>query len=352
MDPHLFGRDAQLDWLEKAWRNPQTNFVQIIAPGGAGKTALVSRWYQRHLNDVTVFGWSFYSQGTGEKSQTSSDLFFAEALRWFGIDVPATESIWAKVNLLAGRLRWDRALLILDGIEPLQDPSGSLRDLALEALLKELAARNAGMVLATTRIRLTDFADALPGETPHSLSRDLENLDPADGARYLAHLGVLGQDHELRAASSDYENHALALTLLGTYLVTFLKGDIRQRTDIPILQVDETKPGKHARKVMASYAKMYEGEPELDILRALGYFNRPAEPEALNLVMPAIENRKYRAALKRLSDARLILTSDPAKSLDCHPLVREHFAAETTREGHARLYEHYTKQAPGTSRHA
>jgi hypothetical protein len=92
VDRHVFGRDAQLAWLEQAWLDPQTNFVQIIAPGGAGKTALMTRWYRRHLADATVFGWSFYSQGTGEKSQTSSDPFFAEALPWFGITVPATES--------------------------------------------------------------------------------------------------------------------------------------------------------------------------------------------------------------------------------------------------------------------
>ena len=49
VDPHLFGRDAQLDWLEQSWSNPQTNFVQIIAPGGAGKTALMTRWYRRTL---------------------------------------------------------------------------------------------------------------------------------------------------------------------------------------------------------------------------------------------------------------------------------------------------------------
>jgi len=72
-DPHVFGRDAQLDWLERAWANPHTNFVQIVAPGGAGKTALMTRWYRRHLDAVTIFGWSFYSQGTREKSQTSSD---------------------------------------------------------------------------------------------------------------------------------------------------------------------------------------------------------------------------------------------------------------------------------------
>jgi tetratricopeptide (TPR) repeat protein len=346
VDRHLFGRDAQIEWLEQAWRNPQTNFVQIIAPGGAGKTALITHWYRRRLADVTVFGWSFYNQGTDDKRQTSSEPFFAEALRWFGINVPATESIFVKVDLLAARLRRERVLLILDGIEPLQDPSGSLRDLALKSLLQELAARNAGMVLATTRERLADVADASADEAPHALSLDLENLNPVDGARYLAHLGVRGPEDELRTASEAYENHALALTLLGTYLVTFCDADIRRRVDIRELQVDEIKPGRQAREVMASYARMYEGEAELDILRALGYFNRPAEPAALKLVLPAMEDRKYRAALKRLRDARLILNSDPERDIDCHPLVREHFAVEATEEGHVRLYEHYKKQAP------
>jgi tetratricopeptide (TPR) repeat protein len=54
----------------------------------------------------------------------------------------------------------------------------------------------------------------------------------------------------------------------------------------------------------------------------------------------------YQAALNSLHDARLILTTDPAQMIDCHPLVREHFAATATRDGHTRLYEHYTKQAP------
>jgi tetratricopeptide (TPR) repeat protein len=40
------------------------------------------------------------------------------------------------------------------------------------------------------------------------------------------------------------------------------------------------------------------------------------------------------------------LTKDPAQPIDCHPLVREHFAGQATREGHTRLYEHYKKQAP------
>jgi tetratricopeptide (TPR) repeat protein len=123
-------------------------------------------------------------------------------------------------------------------------------------------------------------------------------------------------------------------------------GHVRRRIEIPELLAEEGKLYEHARRVIAAYDKMFAGKPEAAILRALGYFDRPAEPEALRLVRPKIEYRTYLAALKRLHNARLILTTDPAQPLDCHPLVREHFAAEATREGHARLYEHYKKQAP------
>src|SRR5262249_10777823 len=88
--PTLFGRDGELAFLDGAWSEPTTTFVQIIAAGGTGKTSLVDKWFRRHLDEATVFGWSFYSQGTSENRQTSSDPFFAEILPFFGIDVQPT----------------------------------------------------------------------------------------------------------------------------------------------------------------------------------------------------------------------------------------------------------------------
>ena len=40
------------------------------------------------------------------------------------------------------------------------------------------------------------------------------------------------------------------------------------------------------------------------------------------------------------------MTTDASQPLDCHPLVREYFAADATADGHARLYEYYAQQAP------
>jgi tetratricopeptide (TPR) repeat protein len=339
--PTLIGRENELAFLDRAWSDDDTNFVQVIAAGGTGKTALVDKWFRRHLGEAPVFGWSFYSQGAAPGRQTSSDPFFAEILAWLGIHVPPTASIYAKADAVADRLRQERVLFILDGVEPLQDPSGALRDAALKALLQELDTANRGLVVCTTRLRMD-----IPDDPPRVLSLNLDNLTPEQGAEYLRHLNVEGTDEELQQASREYWNHALALTLLGTYLTDFCGADIRRRVEIPKLIVEEVHEGAHASRVIAAYERVFAGKPELDILRALSHFDRPAEPEALKLVMPKMEDLKYRAALNRLHDARLILTTDPAQPIDCHPLIREHFAGQAAREGHARLYEHYKKQAP------
>src|ERR1039457_5028631 len=341
VNPLLIGREDQLAFLDRAWSNPVTNFVQVIAAGGTGKTALVDKWFRSHIGEADIFGWSFYSQGSSPDRQTSSDPFFAELLPWLHIEIPPTASVYAKADAVAARLREERVLLILDGVEPLQDSTGALRDATLKALLQELDTSNRGLVVCTTRVRLD-----IPDDAPRARSLDLDNLTPEQGAEYLRSLKVEGSDEELQKASKDYGNHALALTLLGTYLADFHDHDITRRVEIRRLTAEEGKPYEHARRVIAAYARMFEGKPEAAILRALGYFDRPAEPAALKLVLPAMEDRKYQAALKRLHDARLILTTDPTQPLDCHPLVREHFAAAATREGHAQLYEHYTRQAP------
>jgi hypothetical protein len=282
----LIGRDEQISFLDQAWANPATNFVQIIAPGGTGKTALMDKWFRRHLGEATVFGWSFYSQGTSEHRATSSDTFFAEIMSWLGIDLPPSASVYARAEAVANRLRRERILLILDGVEPMQDSNGILRDSALKALLQELSNANQDLVLCTTRVRLD-----IPDEEPRALSLDLENLAPEYGAEYLQHLGVKGEEKELEQASRDCGNHALALTLLGTYLVDFLKADIRRRVEIREFMVDELKYSAHARRMMAAYERMFKGKAEAAFLRALGYFDRPAEPEALKLVLPAMKER-------------------------------------------------------------
>jgi len=70
-----------------------------------------------------VFGWSFYRQGSsGETS--SADEFLDAALGWLGDPDPRIGTAWEKGERLAKLVAHRRTLLVLDGLEPLQNPPG------------------------------------------------------------------------------------------------------------------------------------------------------------------------------------------------------------------------------------
>jgi serine/threonine protein kinase len=367
----LFGREEDIAFLDDAWANPKVNVVTIVAWAGVGKSTLVNHWLGRMAGEQyrsaqLVFGWSFYLQGTS--GQSSSDEFIDAALNWFGDPDSRIGTPWEKGERLAKLVAHRRTLLVLDGLEPLQNPpgpqEGRLRDPALQALLRELAAFNKGLCVITTRTRVADIADH---EQTSALRCDLEHLSSEHGAKLLQALGVKGDEAELRIANDEFRGHCLALTLLGSYLTDAYNGDIRYSKEVSVHLADDVRQGAHARKVMDSY-QIWLGEgPELAILRMLGLFDRPADEAALGALRkaPAIPGltealtdlslSEWRRLLARLRRAKLLAEEDPHQpgQLDAHPLVREYFGeqlrnqlTDAWREGNRRLYEHYRALAP------
>jgi hypothetical protein len=245
----LFGREAELAWLDRCWEE-RVHLASIVAWGGVGKSALVNKWLAGMRDDgwrgaEQVYAWSFYSQGTDRLG--SSDEFFSEALRRFGDKEPPPLSPWEKGERLAALVRGKRALLVLDGMEPLQwgpgVQEGKLKDPALEALLKDLGGQNSGLCIISTRIALTDLA-GLAGRRVQS--RALDQLSPEAAAELLKARGAIGSEDEMREVAREYRGHGLALTLLGSYLADVARGDIRRRKEIgPVLEEDEPA-GEHA----------------------------------------------------------------------------------------------------------
>jgi tetratricopeptide (TPR) repeat protein len=363
---HLFGREKELAALDEAWTNSKTHIVTLVAWGGVGKSALVNHWLGRlaageYASARRVYGWSFYSQGTTDRV-VSATLFIESALRWFGDSNPNTGSPWEKGERLAQLIKTQRTLLLLDGLEPLQFPpgqpeEGKLKDRALQALLRELAASNAGLCLITTRLPVADLADF---ESSTVRQIDLEHLAPQAGAQLLRVLGVRGEESELVKAAEEFGGHSLALTLLGSYLTDVCDADVRRRDVIDALE-NHLGRGGQARRVMASYEKWLGEGPELAVLRLLGLFDRPADNESVKALrappaipgltdnLLAVTEPEWKYVLARLRRAKLLaqVNEYDASTLDAHPLVREHFGVQlrATRptawsEGNFRLYEH------------
>ena len=368
----VFGREEDSVFLDRAWENREVNVVTIVAWAGVGKSTLVNHWLRRmaakhYRSAELVFGWSFYRQGSSGDT-SSADEFLDAALTWFGDPDPRLGTAWEKGERLAKLVAHRRTLLVLDGLEPLQNPpgpqEGRLREPSLQALLRELAAFNTGLCVITTRLPVADLADHAGTS---ALRRDLEQLSSDAGAQLLRALGVKGHEAELQSASDEFSGHCLALTLLGSYLTDVFCGDIRFRKEVSERLAHDVRQGAHARKVMESYQSWLGEGPELSVLRMLGLFDRPADEKAFGALLspPPIRGltdsladskpMEWRATLARLRRARLLSGEDPHNPgyLDTHPLVREYFGeqlrcrrADAWKECSRRLYDYYRALAP------
>ncbi|MBD3183483.1 AAA family ATPase [Candidatus Poribacteria bacterium] len=389
-EARLFGRDNELKILDSAWNDPEINIVSLVAAGGVGKTTLVNNWLNKMQEDdyrgaARIYGWSFYNQGVTkgtqaladknqteiEETQASADAFITAALEWFGDPNPTEGSLWNRGERLAGLIGKQKTLLILDGLEPLQNPpgqeTGKIKDRALKNLLRGLMYQNSGLCIITTRLPVDDLKENVGNSVKQIV---LEDLSHEAGAKLLKSLGVKDTldindtDDEINEAMDEFGRNALTLTLLGRYLAIVYGGDIRERHRIDKLTI-EPKQGEQAKRIMKSYETWFKDETELGILKVMGLFYRPEEIDVVNellesgisMLIPELKNKSdvtRQIALSNLRDAGLLFPKDPNRPdiLDWHPLMREYFGEklkedeqDSWRKAHYIMYKYYESKA-------
>lgn len=380
----LFGREAELVRLDAAWADEKINVVTLVAWGGVGKTSLVAKWAaEKDLGGADYFDWSFYSQGSSEEGSASGEHFINAALRFMGGEegeriAASPISARDKGARLAGYVAKRRALLILDGLEPLQYPpssplAGELKDPGVAAFLKGIAAKNLGLCIVTTRERVTDLAAFRSSTAPEW---KLDRLGTVAGVALLDKLQVRGQKDELELMVEEVDGHALTLNLIGTYLAKAHGGDVRRRDRVDLRKADARAQGGSAFRAIEAYERWLlsevggEGPRQLAVLRLLGLFDRPADGGCLAALRlePAIpgltdelveiEEEDWNLAVSALTESGLLSPTpargqDRSEGLDAHPLVREYFAfqlreknPEAWRTAHDRLFEHLRNSTP------
>jgi hypothetical protein len=358
----LVGRETELNILHQAWDNPETNLLVIRGKGGEGRTALVAAWMAELAakdwrGAERVLDWSFYSQGTRDQTSATSEVFIHDALEHLGDPDPNRGGPEDRAGRLARLIGGQRCLLVLDGLEPLQYPPGPLRgalkDNGMAALLRGLAARNAGLCVVTTRERVDEIQQHY-GKS--AVDHELKFLSPLAGARLLHNSGarragkqsIPADDRELQDASREVRGHALTLALMGQYLRLTAEGDIRQRDRMKLADADQeytndaTRPYGHAFKAIEAYETWFAAgdagaKRQLALLRLLGLFDRPAPAGCLAALregkpIPGLTDgwagasaKDWNIALSRLQEISLLSGGDYG-AVDCHPLLREYFA--------------------------
>jgi tetratricopeptide (TPR) repeat protein len=388
MADRLVGREEELQCLDNALINrdaaqSRINILTFTGWGGSGKTSLISEWLQllsvREWHGCkAVFGWTFYNQSALVENVSAADEFFSAAIEFF-TDEKTADPPRSRAVHLAKLVRSTPALLILDGLEVLQQRDDSISDPEMALFLRELAFDNGGLCVITTRQKIKDLIP-FQGKVPQI---ELVQLSVAAGKALLVSLGVKGLESEIEALVGQLDGHALSLDLCGRYLKVAHGGDVRYWTEFGILDADNVLTDGHAFRVMQAYEKWFSkqgviGEQLLAALNIVSLFEGFADGSLIdelfngsslpNFTQPfeaASSSDEdsisaWRVTVAKLKSYGLLKQRDGTaehvsrrSSLQAHPLVREYFlerakkvAPDHTREAHRRLFDLLSSPIP------
>ena len=237
---------------------------------------------------------------------------------------------------------------------------GTLKDDGLHTLVCELASFNAGLCVITTRLHVADLLDFQDNHQQLNLSC----LSSRDGATLLRANTIEGSDLELKQASDEFGGHCFALTLLSNYLNDAYHGDVKCRHHVRALH-DDVRQGNHAKRVLNSYIEWIDDVAELEVLRLIGLFDRPAAPGAVQALRACaipqltkeihrLSDEDFKRVVSRLRRAGLLTERDvqTPDALDAHPLIRQFFREQLQTEfarswylGNECLFRHFQVEA-------
>jgi tetratricopeptide (TPR) repeat protein len=357
------GRADLLDTLTADWAGGARRVVGLIGFGGDGKSLLARRWIDQleagpvEARPAGVFWWSF-------NDQPIVDRFLEEALRWLGagrLDPARHPSAVSRAHLIAALLAGGRYLLVLDGLEAVQrgagDSYGLIASEPLRILLRFFAApEHASFCVVTSRLPVLDLM-----EYTTYAHHDVARLTTADGIELLRRLGVRGAGEVQARVVERWDGHALTLSIVGANLVERHGGDVTAAAGL-LPEVEGQLRAERLTGLLRSY-DTDRSDAERVLLKLLGLFRRPVEPEAvewLRLASPAtpaaalgeLDKPALQALLARLTSLRILRYDAAALHYTVHPLIRSYYVGRLADEGtpnpeiaHALVARYYVDRA-------
>lgn len=354
----FYGRFDELSSLDKAWFANDVSVALIVSFGGFGKSSLVTEWLKqnRELSKSFMIAWSFYRQGTYQRD--SADEFSEWILAKFGYTgEKLPRSRWERGELIANCIRKERGILVLDGLEPLQDQTGRIRDDCIRALLRAAVSDNNSLIIVTSRLEVSDLADS-----SGNVMIPLGPLDLESGIQLLLSFDILGTREELAKTITDFDGHPLALRLLSGLLQERYRGDVRRRYEITALHDSASPEATQAERVLRAYEEWIKGSFEHTLLRLVGLFDRPCKigefevlteecADELSLNIPSVASPAWNSICNRLLKLGLLTSTFDShnRMLDTHPLIRAYFGVSLQADNsvlwhyaHRKLFNYYS----------
>lgn len=340
---YFCGRQDLLQDFTHWWNDPLSadRVRALIAIGGTGKTALIEHFLNSCIDKQKLQGsvlvWSFYED-------PNTDAFLEEALRIFAGEESGEQGIGGRLGRLQHALATGEQahLLVLDGLERIQSEGkgdgrawGELEDHRLKNLLRSIAAGlGKTRAIITSRFKLSDLAQ---WEHRGYQGIELDTLDAQGALNLLRAWQVKGTDATLQALAESLGRHALSVSVLGSYLKNYCKGDPAAAAEFQLEDSgrDDSQAAKLAR-ILTGYAQNLSAD-ERDLLIRMSIFPRGISVEILGYLIAAggeiagtlvgFNEVKLLRLANRLHKLGLVYTYHLRNSLTytAHPFLRDYF---------------------------
>ncbi|WP_438036464.1 NB-ARC domain-containing protein [Sorangium sp. So ce204] len=355
----IVGREQEKRSLDDALVNDAVQVVVVVGEGGAGKTQLVRTWLdgmQPVYGGVeAVISCSIEDQDGGGAPSASAAV--SVLLASIG-ETPSADPM-ENVSRLVRRVRDRRTIVVIDGLEPLQDARGKLIDRHMGILVRELASQMyGGLCVITTRPPFD-----LEGAGVRRIQ--LGPVDRASAVQVLRSRGVRGSDEQLGRLADRLRRHALSLALVGDYLNEAHGGDVvvADRLDLGAEDIDD---GGRIQRILSFYEERLKPE-ERAVLGIVALCERPTDLATLAALGARAGASGFASALgeaslqqlrricARLEKTALLLKTE-TDAWDQHPLMRgfwrhrlEASDPAGVRSAHERLFDWFRDLSPRAS---
>jgi hypothetical protein len=354
------GREEDLSRLG-ALTKKSGALVQIVAPGGQGKTSLVRKW----IGERPVFFWPFYRQGLSARSHLPIYPFQKALDQFLGLPTKDGATRKQMVKQWIAGISAKPCWIVLDGCEVMlgrtgHGPSSNFAYAELVDLLQQFPAAPDSGVILTSRVAV---------EVPHCAIDKIElppldaewvcciftaygvdlpatlrkrAIEMADGSPLLAHL--------LCALACDAPDRVDGMENLLNTLVG------RKRSLFESLVRKRDPSVTTLAKMLWGYETMLAGTHELALLHLCSAFQREPDQEALGVLLrsvaklrmgvPKSSPERWLEAAERLQELKL--AQGEGLEISLHPLVQNYFS-DSLKERKPELwsginnvlYEHY-----------
>ncbi|MEE8574579.1 MAG: DUF4062 domain-containing protein, partial [Thermodesulfobacteriota bacterium] len=360
------GRKSMLNHLSSWYNKADVRVGAVVGWGGVGKSSLTRKWFQtlkeRNIKPQKALWYGFYSNTDIERFLSALVSFMDDT-----IDLNELKGTWPKVDWVKRHINDRKYLIVLDGLEVLQNESGGqtgrLKNPEIRELLSYFAdSMMQGFCLISTRLSVSDLEDRQEGYGYEELP--IDELGKRDAKAILKARGVVGRSAKIDELIENYKRHALSLTTVAGFLVRYHEGDVDKAPNIEFEEAPEDRQ-KDVLKLFKEYFKVLTGDEKafmaifslfrtnVTVREYDRLFRKTTKETEINKDLAELKDKEFITLKNGLTALNFI---DPGtdesgeKFWSIHPITREYFAStldeDTKAACHRAIYNFINGYAP------